>query len=155
MMRMSRGEGVLHAAVLGLFPLVNFEGKGEIAKGELMRFLAEAAWYPTALLPGQGVRWTAVNEQAARAEINDGEVSAELLFRFNAEDLIQAVETEARGRMVNRQMVSSPWAGRFWNYERRAGMLVPLQGEVAWLFSDGPRPYWRGRMTEIKYRFTE
>jgi len=149
------GEGVLHAAVLGLFPLVNLQGKGEIAKGELMRFLAEAAWYPTALLPGQGVRWTAVDEHAARAAINDGEVSAELLFRFNAEDLIQAVETEARGRMVNRQMVPSPWAGRFWNYERRAGMLVPLQGEVAWLFPDGPRPYWRGRMTEIEYRFTE
>jgi len=149
------GEGILHAAMLGLFPLVNLQGKGEIAKGELMRFLAEAAWYPTALLPGQGVRWTAVDAGTARAALDDGEISVELLFRFNAEDLIQAVEAEARGRMVNRQIVASPWAGRFWGYERRSGMLVPLQGEVAWLFPDGPRPYWRGRMTKIEYRFTE
>lgn len=47
------GDGVLHAALLGLFPVINLRGKGEIAEGEFMRFLAEAAWYPTVLLPGQ------------------------------------------------------------------------------------------------------
>lgn len=28
----------------------------ELARGELMRFFAEAAWYPTALLPNQGLQ---------------------------------------------------------------------------------------------------
>jgi hypothetical protein len=50
------GEGVLHASVLGLFTVVDMRGTGEVAEGELMRFFAEAAWYPTALLPSQGVR---------------------------------------------------------------------------------------------------
>ncbi len=54
------GEGILHAAVLGAVPVVNIRGTREVAEGELMRFLAEAAWYPTALLPSQGVRWEAV-----------------------------------------------------------------------------------------------
>lgn len=40
---------------------------GEVAQGELMRFFAEAAWYPTALLPSQGVRWQAVDDTSARA----------------------------------------------------------------------------------------
>ena len=61
------GEGILHAALLGLVPLVNLRGTGEVAQGELMRFFAEAAWYPTALLPSQGVRWEAVDDRAARA----------------------------------------------------------------------------------------
>jgi hypothetical protein len=41
-------------------------GTGEIAEGQLMGFFAEAAWYPTALLPGQGVRWEAVDDSSAR-----------------------------------------------------------------------------------------
>jgi hypothetical protein len=48
------GEGRLHAAVLGLFTMADVHGDSEVARGELMRFVAEAAWYPTALLPSQG-----------------------------------------------------------------------------------------------------
>jgi hypothetical protein len=47
------GEGILHASLLGLFSLVDMRGGGNLAEGELMRFFAEAAWYPTALLPTQ------------------------------------------------------------------------------------------------------
>ena len=61
------GERVLHASVLGLFTVVDMRGTGEVAEGELMRFFAEAAWYPTALLPSQGVLWEAVDERSAYA----------------------------------------------------------------------------------------
>lgn len=60
------GEGLLRPAVLGLFTLMELRGTKEVAEGELMRFFAEAAWYPTALLPSQGVRWEAVDERSAR-----------------------------------------------------------------------------------------
>ena len=40
-----------------------------MAEGELMRFLAEAAWYPTALLPSQGVRWQGADERSAFATL--------------------------------------------------------------------------------------
>lgn len=147
------GDGVLHAAVLGLFPVVSLRGKGEIAEGELMRFLAEAAWYPTALLPSQGVRWTQVGAQAARAELADGEVSVKLIFRFNNQNLIESVEAESRGRVVRKQPVPTPWGGRFWDYQQRGGMRVPLRGEVAWLLPGGAKPYWRGRITNLEYQF--
>jgi hypothetical protein len=32
-------------------------------------------------------------------------------------------------------------------------MLVPLDGEVAWLLPEGEKPYWRGHMAEISYKF--
>ena len=31
----------------------------ELQQGEFMRYFMEALWYPTALLPSQGVRWEA------------------------------------------------------------------------------------------------
>ena len=51
------------------------------------------------------------------------------------------------------EVVPTTWRGRFWNYEERGGMRVPLDGEVAWLLPEGEKPYWRGRITEISYEF--
>jgi hypothetical protein len=57
------GEGILRAAVLGLFTVAELHGPGDIAQGELMRFFAEAAWYPTAcsqVRECDGTRWTTI-----------------------------------------------------------------------------------------------
>ncbi len=77
------GEGILHPTLLGLFTIMNLRGTRDVAEGELMRFLAEAAWYPTALLPSQGVRWEAVDDSSARATLVDGDVSLTMLFTFD------------------------------------------------------------------------
>jgi hypothetical protein len=145
------GEGILYAAVLGAFPVVSQRGTPDMAEGELMRFFAEAAWYPTALLPSQGVRWEQVDAQSAQATMVDGAVTLTMLFRFNDGGVIETIRAEARGRTVGDHVVPTPWRGRFWNYHAREGMQIPLEGEVAWLLPEGPKPYWRGRITDIAY----
>jgi hypothetical protein len=147
------GEGILRASVIGLFPVADVRGTGDVAEGELMRFFAEAAWYPTALLPSQGVRWEAVNDTSARATLTEGNISITMLFTFGEEGLIDTVRAEARGRTVGGEIVPTPWHGRFWNYEERGGMRVPLDGEVAWLLPEGEKPYWRGHTTGIDHEF--
>ena len=149
------GEGILHAAVLGLVPMADLRGTGEVAHGELMRFFAEAAWYPTALLPSQGVLWEGVDNHSARARLKDGDFALTLLFHFNEDGLIDTVRAEARGRTVGGTVVPTPWHGRFWNYAMRDGMRVPLDGEVAWLLAEGAKPYWRGRITQLSYTFAQ
>ena len=148
------GAGLLEAALAGCVPLTRLHGTAELATGELMRFLAESPWYPTALLPGQGVRWDAVDERTARATLADGDVSAELLFRFGDDALPDTVYAEARGRMIGSEVVPTPWEGRWKNYAWRDGMCVPLEGEVAWLAQQGPLPYWRGQITQLVYEFS-
>jgi hypothetical protein len=147
------GEGVLYASALGLFTVVEMRGTGGVAEGELMRFFAEAAWYPTRLLPSQGVRWEAADDRSAYATLEEGDTSVTMLFTFGEQGLIDTVRAEARGRTVGGEVVPTPWQGRFWNYEERGGMLVPLDGEVAWLPPEGAKPYWRGRISEIGYEF--
>jgi len=51
--------------------------------------------------------------------------------------------------------VPTPWEGRLWGYELSDGMRVPLQGEVAWHLPEGPMPYWRGRITSLRYEFAD
>jgi len=149
------GEGILQASLLGLVSLVSLRGTPEMARGELLRFFAEAAWYPTALLPSQGVQWEAVNDSSAKATLADGATTVTLLFCFNEEGLIKSVRAEARGRNVAGEMIPTPWEGRWSNYELRDRMRVSMEGEVAWMLPEGPRPYWRGRITRISYELAE
>lgn len=149
------GEGILHASLFGLFSIVDMRGTPEVAQGELMRFLAEAAWYPTALLPGQGARWEAVDDSSARVTLSDGGLSLTMLFRFAADGLIVSARAEDRMRTVGNTAVPTEWEGRWSGYERRDGMMVPMQGEVAWNLPEGRKPYWRGRITSIRHEFAE
>jgi hypothetical protein len=149
------GEGLLRAAVLGLFTVAKVHGGGEIARGEFMRFFAEAAWYPTALLPSQGVRWEAVDEHSAYASIVDGPLALTLLFGFDEAGLINSVRAEARGAMVGDELVMMPWECRLSTYQVRDGMSVPSTGEAAWIRPEGRRPYFRGTIKSVSYEFAK
>jgi hypothetical protein len=144
------GQGLLRAAILGLFKVADLSGDGEIARGEFMRFFAETVWYPTALLPSQGVRWAEVDARSANATITDGSLTLTLLFRFNDTGLIDSFRAEARGGMVGKEMVMAPWEGSFSDYRTREGMRVPTTGEVAWLRPEGRKPYFRGTVTALR-----
>jgi hypothetical protein len=147
------GEGILHVELLGLVTLADVRGTPHAAQGELMRFLAEAAWYPSALLPSQGVRWDPIDDTSARATLVDGSTAVSLDFSFDTEGLISGVRAAARHRLVAGTLVATPWRGRFWRYELRDGMRIPLEGEIAWELPEGPWPYWRGRTTKIAHEF--
>lgn len=149
------GEGALVAKIMGLITVMEQSGTPELAQGELMRFLAEATWYPTAFLPSQGLRWEAVDEMQASATLTDGSSEVTLLVSFNEQGLISTVHSDGRCREVNGQYVATPWEGRFWDYECRDGMMVPIEGEVSWLLPEGPKPYWRGRIQRIEYEFVK
>jgi hypothetical protein len=58
-----------HPARGRLITVVDQRGTPEPAQVELMRYLAKAVWYPTTLLPRQGVRWDLIDEATARASL--------------------------------------------------------------------------------------
>lgn len=149
------GEGVLTAKLFGLLTVMEQPSTPELVQGELMRFFAEGVWYPTALLPSQGVVWEAIDDTQASATLTDGTTTVKLVFQFDAQGLISAVRSDGRYRAVDGVPVATPWQGRFWDYQLRDGMLIPLEGEVAWLLPAGPKPYWRGRIQRIEYEYTQ
>lgn len=116
------GEGILHAALFGLLTLIDLRGTGEVAQGELLRFFAEAAWYPTALLPSQGVRWEPVDDPSARATLVDGPQSLTMTFGFASDGTMQSVGAEGRGRTVAGRIVMTPWEGRWSDVQAHDGM---------------------------------
>ena len=147
-------EGSLHVSLLGLISVVDMGGSADISEGEFLRYFAEAAWYPTALLPGRNVRWQGVDDRSAVAYMTDGHLTAQLLFRFGEDGLIQSVYAESRGRTVGNEVVPTPWEGRWSRYERHEGILVPMAGEVSWILPEGEKLYWQGEIRKIEFEFS-
>lgn len=145
------GVGTLQPSVIGLFDLGGMQGTGEIARGELIRYMAESVWYPTALLPSQGMQWKAVDANTAQATFTDGPITVSLLFSFNASGLVERISSTERSALVDGSMVSMPWEVRLSHYQAHSGMLVPQQAEVAWLAPAGRLPYWRGKIEKLDY----
>jgi hypothetical protein len=148
------GEGLLEARLAGLRVVASQRGTNDLARGQLSRYAAESPWYPTALLPAAGVRWEPLDEHSARAVFRDGGTTVALTFHFGADGLIETVRMADRPRQVGDVNVPTAWEGRFWNYADRDGMLVPLDGEVAWHPASGPLPpYWRGHLESVRYAY--
>jgi hypothetical protein len=149
------GEGMLKVSLSGLVSLASLHDTPEMARGELMRYMAECSWYPTTLLPREGLRWEAVDDRSARLIIKNGITMVSILVRFNAKNLIESIYASDRGRTVGDKIIQTPWEVRFRNYTMQSGMLVPLDGEVSWILTDGLKTYWRGHITKIDYEFAE
>ena len=146
------GEGLLRPSILGLYAMGGLQGGGPIAQGELLRFFAEAPWYPTSLLPSQGIAWRAVDESSATATLTDGALAATVLVRFGEDGLIASMSAEGRGRaMVGGVMTMTPWEGRLSGYRTVDGMRAPFAGEALWRRPKGDKPYFRATITALAH----
>lgn len=144
------GAGALRARVLSLLPVADAEPGPETNAGELSRYLAETPWFPTALLPGEGVEWEPVDETSARATLSYRGTTVSVLFHFE-DDEVRRVTMDGRYRDVGDGFEATPWTGHWWNYEERNGVRVPAEGEAEWHLPEGDLPYWRGSVTGLTY----
>ena len=147
-------NGSMFGAILGIVPVVNVRGTPSIAMAALQRYLAESMWFPTVLLPSQGVSWTTVNDRAARATLRSGSIAASVEFRFGADGLIESVFVPDRMYDDGRsEPAPQRGQGRSLTYEEQHGMLVPPDAVVEWLLPQGTYAYWRARPTTVEYEY--
>jgi hypothetical protein len=148
------GGGSMQGAILGLITVVDARGTPTLAAGALQRYLGEATWFPTALLPGQGVTWTPIDDTRARATLTGAGITVSLEFRFDADGLSTGVFTPERyyddGKNPPHPL---PWQARNLRWEERHGIKIPAESVVEWLFPAGPFAYWRGKPVEVEYEY--
>lgn len=145
------GIGAGQVSLLSAWVLAAEAGSAPLNAGALHRYLAEAVWFPTALLPQAGVHWSPIDERTALATLTDRGCSVALEFRFDADDEVAGIYTPGRyGRFAGgyRQL---PWEGRFRDYREHLGMRIPGQGEVGWHIDGELQLVWQGRVREVDY----
>lgn len=139
-------------SLLSALPLAAAAGEPELGAAALQRYLAEAVWCPTALLPEAGVVWSAVDDRSALATLRDRNHTVSVEFRFDEAGEITSVYSPSRYRLVHGQFHPTPWEGRFSHYEKRFGMSVPTYGEVGWHDRDDRlHLVWKGRIVDADY----
>jgi hypothetical protein len=143
-------QGQMLARLGGVLTVVKEGGTPAMAQSALARWLGEAVWFPTALLPGKGVRWDAVDDSTARATVRDGEVHVSGDFRFAPTGEPTGL-TAQRYRDANGESVLTPFEGRYASFTRFGGVMIPTEAEAAWLLPEGRFVYWRGRPVEVRY----
>ena len=148
------GAGSTRGKVMGLLTVVDSHDTTEIAVAALQRYLGEAVWFPTALLPSQGVKWEPVDDSRARASVSGGGVTATLEFRFGADGLVASAFAPERMFDDGKSAPTRhPWRARNLRYGEFNGFRVPVDSAVEWLFATGPYAYWRGQPAKIEYEF--
>jgi hypothetical protein len=146
------GHGSLQIKAMSLIPIGESHGP-ETDQGELLRYLAEMAWFPTAFL-ARFIQWEAIDAGSARATISLPPITASGVFHID--DIGRCTHfTSERYRLEHKQPVLRPWTGRYDDYREMNGFRIPMRAEVAYSLEAGEFSYFRGEVTEISYDRSE
>jgi hypothetical protein len=143
------GKGNMLIKAASLYTISDARGD-EMDEGALMRWLAEAIWYPTAFLPSEMLQWTAINESSAKVTFQNSGMSVSLVFYFN--DIGQVTEIRGdRYRSVGDSFSRDEWVGYCSDYRQVDGMMIPHYVDITWNLAAGEYSYARFTITEIEF----
>ena len=152
--RYYQGKGNMLIKLLSTITVANATGS-EMDISSLIRFLAEAPWFPTALLPSDYIEWKEIDSNSAQAIIKDNGYTASGIFTFNEKGEIIKFVTNDRYMEADGKYFKEQWGGYYRNYQEIEGMKIPIEGEVEWNLSDKDLQYAKLKITDIQYNITE
>jgi hypothetical protein len=150
------GRGSMRGKMVGLITVVDAAQTPQLSMAALQRHLAESIWFPTALLPSQGVRWEPIDEARSRATLSSGGISASVEFHFGADGLVTAT-TVADRLFDNGKSPPVPqfWRARVQGWCEFEGMKLPAQAVAEWVLDSGVYAYWRGAPVAVSCEFAQ
>ena len=140
------GEASLDVSALGFIRLARAEHSAALVRGELMRYLAELAWAPDAILFNTALRWREDGPDKLVVSAGSGETACEVTLNLDREGRIVGAYAADRPRSVTAPFLPTPWRGQFSDYRHHNGRWLPFAGEVAWEIDGKSEVYWQGRI---------
>jgi hypothetical protein len=145
-----QGTGSGHVSLLSAFTVSADADTPEMNSGSLHRYLAEAVWYPTALLPSATLRWTEIDATRSLATLTSHGVTVSLEFRFAETGEVTGIYTPGRWGTFPGGYRQVPWEGHFRDYRTRDGIFVPTEGDVGWYVDKEWHAVWKGSITAFE-----
>ena len=113
----------IDSKLLSLFTVANSEGK-EIDQGTMLRYLAEIAWFPTAVI-NDYITWEELDDHNAKATIDYGDVTASGVFTINDRGEVIRFEAERYGEFDG-EFRLEPWSIIPKDYKAFEGEVLKL-----------------------------
>lgn len=144
------GHGNMMIKVMSLVPVVDVKGK-DVDQGTMLRFLAEATWFPTFAL-SRYIKWEEVDSLSAKATMNYGGVEASGVYRFNSEGDLTGFEAlryyyRAEGSTLEKWVITVDRDG----YRNFSGMRIPAKSSVTWKLKTGDYRWLDVEVTEMEF----
>ncbi|GAB4020181.1 DUF6544 family protein [Spirosoma koreense] len=142
------GKGTMQIKALSFIPIVN-ASDAKIDQGELLRYLSEMCWYPSAALRPY-ITWQPIDEKQSEATINYKGVTASAVFTFDAQHrLVSVAAKRYKGDSAQSQLEDWYIPARSWKIIN--GVRIPVKGDVIWKLQTGDFNYYQWEIAAIDY----
>jgi hypothetical protein len=127
-------SGRMQFSILGLVPVVNVQSP-DTARSAIGRMAAELIWLPSALLPQQGVQWSAVDDHTiqARVKVDDEPVTLTLMIDADGK-VLESYALRWGDRTPDGRWAYIPMGGKCYAERTFAGYTIPSQTNAGWWF---------------------
>lgn len=146
------GHGTSFLKFLNSIPLLESSGK-ETSISLLVRYLMEAVWYPTALLPMNGVQWQPIDNNSARMTLRDNSLSVSVTVFFDENGLITRMETQDKFRDFKNHFEKARFIMLCKDYKKFDSVLVPTTLQFIWALPEGDFHYGEFIVNTIAYEY--
>jgi hypothetical protein len=133
---LENGVGRLDVTALGVIPMVRTPHTLALVRGELMRYLAELAWAPDAILENSALWWREDSLGDIVVGAGEGASAVEISLGLDSAGRIATAFAPDRPRSAIDPILPTPWRGRFSDYRLDQGRWIPFAGEAAWEIDD-------------------
>lgn len=142
------GKGNMQVKGLSFIPIVN-ASDAKTDQGELLRYLSEMCWYPSAALSPY-ITWQPIDDTQAQATMSYKGVTASAIFTFDIQHrLVSVAAKRYKGNDAQSQMEDWYIPARAW--KSMDGITIPVKGDVIWKLPTGDFNYYQWEITDIDY----
>ena len=143
-------EGSLKIYLLSVFRMANGHGT-KFSQGELLRWLGESVWFPTALLPNDFLHWEPINNHQAKLVLEYKKLIINYIVTFN--DLFEIIQMETKRYMGGKELEA--WIGKMSGYQSRNSIKIPTIMQAAWKLQGQEFTYAVFYLDQIEYNKPE
>jgi hypothetical protein len=124
----------------------------ELDKSGLFRYISEAVFFPTKLLPTKNLLWNILDSNLAEIKFTNSANSIVAKLYFDTEYKITKIETYDKYRALGENFEKSLYTVYFSNYKTvNNHFKVPKKMEVEWDLAAGKFNYGKFKIDEITY----
>lgn len=146
------GQGESFLKLFDSIRLLESSGK-ETSISLLVRYLMESVWFPTALLPVNGVNWTPIDSTSARMVLKNQGIGVTVTVYFDENGLISRMETNDKFRDFKNHFEKSRFIMNCKDYREVYGIKIPHTLQFIWSLPEGDFHYGDFNVTDVKYEY--
>lgn len=140
------GAGRLDVTALGMIPVARSKPSMALARGELIRYLAELPLAPDAILHNRDLDWREIDASTIAVTSGSGDAACEVVLGLGPDRRFISAFCADRAASTTPPFAPMAWRGCFSDYRKVNRRWIPSAAHVAWVIDGREERYWQGQI---------